>query len=71
MLSAAEAVSYSELSKVLPVPTVILAVVNTTLCTSLIAGRLVYVTEAYWSHLRAFADSLLLLLLPAVHFDHS
>ncbi|KAH9899255.1 hypothetical protein C8Q73DRAFT_312615 [Cubamyces lactineus] len=39
MLSAAEAVSYNELPKVLPIPTVIVAVVNTTLCTLLDTPR--------------------------------
>ncbi|KAI0325929.1 hypothetical protein GY45DRAFT_173527 [Cubamyces sp. BRFM 1775] len=69
ILSAAEAVSYNELSKVLPVPTVILAVVNTTLCTSLIAGRLAYLDHLINGHLafrsghhRAYRGLILLLV---------
>ncbi|KAI0654394.1 hypothetical protein C8Q70DRAFT_1058489 [Cubamyces menziesii] len=69
ILSAAEAVSYSELSKVLPVPTVILAVVNTTLCASLIAGRLAYLDHLINGHLafrsghhRAYRGLILLLV---------
>ena len=40
MLYAAEVTSYNQLGKILPMPTVALTVVNTTLCTALIAGRL-------------------------------
>ena len=43
MMYAAEATSYNSLGKILPMPTVVLAVANTTLCTTLIAGRLAYV----------------------------
>ncbi|KAH9941753.1 uncharacterized protein BXZ73DRAFT_98143 [Epithele typhae] len=43
ILSAMESTNYDALSKILPMPTTVLGVVNTTLCTALIAGRLAYV----------------------------
>ena len=43
MMNAASSISYNDLAKILPIPTVILAVGNTALCTALIAGRLAYV----------------------------
>ncbi|KAI0800255.1 hypothetical protein C8Q74DRAFT_400794 [Fomes fomentarius] len=39
---AAEAVSYNNLSRILPVPSVILSLANTSICTALIAGRVAY-----------------------------
>ena len=44
MMYAAEATSYNFLSKILPMPSVVLGVANTTICTTLIAGRLACVT---------------------------
>ncbi|KAI0800258.1 hypothetical protein C8Q74DRAFT_1444207 [Fomes fomentarius] len=39
---AAEAVPYNDLSRFLPVPSVILSIVNTSMCTALIVGRVAY-----------------------------
>ena len=44
MINAAGSISYNDLAKILPIPTVVLDVGNTTLCTALIAGRLAYVS---------------------------
>ncbi|KAI0356011.1 hypothetical protein OH77DRAFT_282235 [Trametes cingulata] len=51
LMSAAEAVVYTRLSKIFPLPTVILAVANMTLCTVLIAGRLAYLDRLVNGHL--------------------
>ncbi|KAI0754428.1 hypothetical protein C8Q80DRAFT_1139038 [Daedaleopsis nitida] len=55
MAYAIEAVSYNALSKILPAPAVILSVINTSLCTALIAGRLAYLDHLFNGHL-AFGE---------------
>ncbi|KAI0370501.1 hypothetical protein BV20DRAFT_1052268 [Pilatotrama ljubarskyi] len=51
LISAAEAVAYTRLSKIFPLPTVILAVANMAVCTVLIAGRLAYLDHLMNGHL--------------------
>ncbi|KAI0760316.1 hypothetical protein C8Q74DRAFT_219572 [Fomes fomentarius] len=48
---AAEAVSYNNLSRILPAPSVILTLINTSICTALIAGRLAYLDHLANGHL--------------------
>ncbi|KAM5530273.1 hypothetical protein V8D89_016052 [Ganoderma adspersum] len=52
MMNAAGSISYNELAKIVPIPTVVLAVGNTTLCTALIAGRLAYLDHLINGHLQ-------------------
>ncbi|RDX45191.1 hypothetical protein OH76DRAFT_1018249 [Lentinus brumalis] len=51
LASAVEAVSYNALSKILPVPGVIMAVINNGLCTILIVARLAYLDALINGHL--------------------
>ncbi|TFK78471.1 hypothetical protein K466DRAFT_77202 [Polyporus arcularius HHB13444] len=51
LASAVEAVSYNALSKILPVPGVIMAVINNGLCTMLIVARLAYLDALINGHL--------------------
>ncbi|KAI1794431.1 hypothetical protein LXA43DRAFT_140207 [Ganoderma leucocontextum] len=52
MMNTAKSITYNDLAKILPTPTVVLAVGNTTLCTTLIAGRLAYLDHLINGHLQ-------------------
>ncbi|PIL23361.1 hypothetical protein GSI_14672 [Ganoderma sinense ZZ0214-1] len=52
MMNAAGSISYNDLAKILPIPTVVLATGNTMLCTALIAGRLAYLDHLINGHLQ-------------------